>query len=201
MYSNPDVIPERSFAFDAGIMGNVDLSGEQTLQVTYFDIGTENKIVYAADYKPYNIGKAENSGIEIRYDYHSSDGTIGAYAGCTFVDAVKKNRVSLTDSTYGKKLPYVPNSLGVFGLSVETSVGTININHSVTGVRYTNSDNSNSLPAYMLTDVNIAKKISLLSFQFTVRGAVSNIFDTDYQAVEGYPMVGRAYRIGMSIDY
>jgi vitamin B12 transporter len=201
MYSNPDVTPERSTAFDAGFVGNIGQSGEQTLQITYFDIVTKNKIVYAADYKPYNIGKAENSGIEIRYDYHSLDGGIGAYFGFTLIDAIKKDRISITDSTYGKQLPYVPNSLGTFGLSMETYIGKININQSITSIRYTNSDNSNSLPAYTLTDVNIAKKISLEFVELTLHCAISNIFDTDYQTVEGYPTYGRAYKVGISINY
>jgi len=201
MYSNPNVTPERSAAFDVGAVGNIEQSGGQTMQVTYFDNITNNKIVYAADYKPYNIGKAENTGIEIRYDYRSLDGRAEAYFGFTLIDAVKKNKISTTDSTYEKQLPYVPKSLGVFGLSVETYIGRININQSITAVRYTNSDNSNSLPAYALTDVNIAKKILLQNIQLTLRCAVSNIFDTDYQSVEGYPTYGRAYKVGMSIDY
>jgi vitamin B12 transporter len=201
MYSNPDVTPERSTAFDAGFAGNIGQSGEQTLQITYFDIVTKNKIVYAADYKPYNIGKAENSGLEIRYDYHSIDGEIEAYFGFTLIDAIKKDRISMTDSTYGKQLPYVPNSLGAFGLSVETFIGKININQSITSIRYTNSDNSNLLPAYALTDVNLAKKVALEFIQLTLRCAIINLFNTDYQTVEGYPTYGRAYKIGISIDY
>ncbi len=201
MYSNPDVTPERSTAFDAGFVGNIEQSGEQTLQVTYFDIVTKNKIVYAADYKPYNIGKAENSGLEIRYDYHSLNGGIEAYFGFTLIDALKKNKVSMTDSTYEKQLPYVPNSMGVFGLSVETYIGKIIINQSITSIRYTNSDNSNSLPAYALTDVNIARKISLHHIQLTLHCSVSNIFDTDYQVVEGYPTYGRNYKVGIRVDY
>jgi outer membrane receptor protein involved in Fe transport len=200
MFSNPDVTPERSTAFDAGCVGSIDQSGGQTIQVTYFDIITKNKIVYAAGV-PYNIGKAENSGVEIRYDYHSLDGMVDAYFGFTLIDAVKKNKNSVTDPTYGKQLPYVPKSLGTFGLSVDTYIGRININQSITGVLYTDADNSKSMPAYTLTDVNIAKKISLPYIQITLRCAVSNLFDTDYQTVEGYPTYGRAYKASFSIDY
>jgi outer membrane receptor protein involved in Fe transport len=57
------------------------------------------------------------------------------------------------------------------------------------------------LPAYTLTDVNIAKKIPLPFIQLTLRLAVSNIFDVDYQTVEGYPTYGRAYKVGISVDY
>ena len=165
------------------------------------DILTEDKIVYAADYKPYNIGKAENSGIEIRYDYQSPDGRMHAFFGFTLIDAVKKNRVSMTDSTYDKQLPYVPKSLGSFGISVETYIGRINIIQSITSIRYTNADNSSSLPAYSLTDLSIAREIQFQPFKLTLRCGVSNIFDADYQAVEGYPMYGRAYKIGIGIDY
>ncbi|MBN1396926.1 MAG: TonB-dependent receptor [Bacteroidetes bacterium] len=201
MYSNPAVTPERSTSFDFGLIGNMDRSGVQKLQVTYFDIITKDKIVYAADYKPYNIGKADNSGIEIRYDYRSLDGKIQAFFGFTLIDAVKKNRASITDSTYEKQLPYVPESLGSFGISVETYIGRISIVQSVTSIRYTNADNSSSLPAYSLTDMNISKEIQLQSVKLTLRCGVSNIFDTDYQAVEGYPMYGRAYKIGIGIEY
>jgi outer membrane cobalamin receptor len=201
MFSNPNVAPERSIAFDAGVIGNMEQSGGHTLQATYFDVVTKNKIVYTTDNKPYNIGEAKNSGIEIRYDYHSLDNKVDAYFGFTVIDAVKKNRNSVTDSTYGKQLLNVPKSLGIFGLSVETCLGRININQSITSVRYTNADNSTSMPAYTLTDVNIAKKLSLSNIQLTLRCAVSNLFDVDYQTVEGYPTYGRAYKVGCSIDY
>jgi outer membrane cobalamin receptor len=201
MYSNPAVTPERSTSFDFGLIGNIDQTGVQRLQATYFDIITKDKIVYAADYKPYNIGEADNSGIEIRYDYHSLDGKIQAFFGFTLIDAVKKNRASITDSTYNKQLPYVPKSLGSFGISVATYIGMINIIQSVTSIRYTTADNSSSLPAYSLTDLNISREIQVRPVKLTLQCCVSNIFDTDYQAVEGYPMYGRSYKIAIVIDY
>jgi outer membrane cobalamin receptor len=200
-YSNSHLAPERSTAFDAGIVGSLERSGRQVLEITYFDINTLDKIALDANWLPYNIGKTKNSGLEIRYNYHSLDGMVDAYFGFTFIDAVKKDRQSATDSTYGRRLPYVPKSMGTFGVSFETEIGRININQTITSLRYTNSDNNISLSAYALTDVNFMKKISIPYIQLEMRCAVSNVFDVDYQAVEGYPMPGRAYKVSMCVAY
>jgi outer membrane cobalamin receptor len=201
MYSNPAVIPERSTAFDAGVIGELEQSGRQSLQATYFNIITKDKIVYGAGYIPYNLGKAENSGLEIQYDYHSLGGVVDAYFGFTFIDALKKDRQSMTDSTYGRQLPYVPKSMGTFGISFETELGRIDISQIVTGLRYINSDNSRSLPAYELTNMSITKKILFSYIKLELMCSVNNVFDTDYQLVEGYPMPGRSYKVSINVEY
>jgi vitamin B12 transporter len=200
-FSNPDLSPEHSTAFDAGISCELDRSGRQTLGLTYFSIVSTSKIAYDANYVPYNVGKADNAGLEIRYDYRSSDDRTEVHLGFTFVDAIKKDKNSPTDSTYGKQLPYVPKSSGTFGVSFETELGRIGIDQSVAGLRYTTADNGSALPAYVLTDISIVKKISLWRLGLAVRCGVSNVFDIDYQIVQGYPMPGRSYTAGVSIEY
>jgi iron complex outermembrane receptor protein len=147
------------------------------------------------------LGKAENSGYEVRYNYRSSDGTIEGYLGFTFVDAVNKNQQSENDPAYRKQLPYVPKSIGTFGVSFETEVGRINLYHLITSLRYTDTQNSISLPAYELTNVNLENKLMFRELQITMRCAVNNVFDVDYQVVEGYPMHGRSYKISISMEY
>jgi vitamin B12 transporter len=200
-YSNPNLSPEHSTAFDAGIDGALDRSGRQTLELTYFNIASTGKIAYDANYVPYNVGKAENSGLEIRYNYHSPDNRIEAYLGFTFIDALKKNKNYETDSTYEKQLPYVPKSSGTIGFSFETELGRIGVNQSVASLRYTTADNSTALPAYVLTDISIAKKFPLSQIRLAVRCGVNNVFDIDYQVVQGYPMPGRTYTVGVSVEY
>jgi outer membrane receptor for ferrienterochelin and colicins len=198
-YSNPNLNPEHSTNIDAGVIGNLEQSGKQTLQVTYFAAFTKDKIAYGTDFLPYNIGKAENKGVEVRYEYHSSDNQFDAFFGVSFIDAI--NTTSDTEAAYHKQLAYIPKSQGTFGISFLTELGRINVQHSVIGERYNNADNSNLLPAYSLTDVNIVKQISYSGFQLSVRCVVNNVFNANYQVMEGYPMPGRTFRLTLGIDY
>ncbi len=200
-YSNPDLSPERSTAFDVGILGSLDRTGRQTLEITYFDISAKDKIVYTSSGVPYNIGQAENTGVETRYDYHSADNRFDAYTGFSFVNARKKDRNSGTDSTYNKYLPYVPLASGVFGLSFETVLGRITINETYTGLRYVDAVNSGSLPEYTLTDVNVMERISILPYLITINASIKNIFNADYQSYADFPMPGRSFKISLGVEY
>jgi vitamin B12 transporter len=209
--NNPNLRPERSTTFDGGVVGSLDRTGRQTLEITYFHIDATDKIVSQKitpfTSVPYNLGQAENSGLEVRYDYHSADDRFEAYAGFSFVDARKKDKISETDSTYNKFLNGVPLSSGVLGLSFETAVGRISINETYTGLQYfdptfTNTNtNSYSLSAYTLTDVHFMERFSLSRYQITINASVKNIFDTDYQSYTDYPMPGRSFRVSAAIEY
>jgi outer membrane cobalamin receptor len=199
LFGNPNLDPERSTAFDIGVIGVLERSGKQSVQITYFDIDSYKKIAFN-NYLPSNIGEAQNSGLEVRYDYHSSDNKLNAFFGFSFTNAVKKNKSVPIDSSYNKQLPYVPKSSGVFGISFDTEIGNISINQSMTGLRYTTADESKSLPAYTLTDVSFVKKFELTNVQLTFHCSIHNVFDVDYQSFEVYPMPGRSFRISISAD-
>jgi vitamin B12 transporter len=201
-YNNSNLSPERSTAFDVGVLGSIDQTGRQTLEITYFNIAAKDKIVNGT-FGPYNIGQAENSGLEVRYDYHSIDNHFDAYAGFSFVDARKKDRISETDSTYNKYLSFVPLASGVFGISFETEIGRVSINEIYTGLRYVDYDNVNSsfLPAYAITNVNFSETFPLSSTKLIVRCVFQNVFDVDYQSYPGYPMPGRSVRVSAEVEY
>ena len=200
LFGNPNLNPERSTAFDIGVLGVLERSGKQSVQITYFDIESDKKIAFNG-YLPYNIGEAQNSGLEVRYDYHSSDNKLYAFFGFSCTNAIKKNKSVPIDSSYNKQLPYVPKSLGILGISFDTEIGKIFINQSMAGLRYITADESKSLPAYTLTDVSFMKKFDLTNIQWTLHCSVNNVFDIDYQSFEGYPMPGRSFRASISADY
>ena len=200
LFGNSNLNPERSTAFDIGVIGVLDWSGKQSVQITYFDIESDKKIAFNG-YLPYNIGEAQNSGLEVRYDYHSSDNKLNAFFGFSFTNAIKKNKSVPIDSSYNKQLPYVPKSLGVLGISFDTEIGKISVNQSMAGLRYITANESKSLPTYTLTDVSFIKKFEMTNVSLTFHCSVNNVFDVDYQSFEGYPMPGRSFRVSISADY
>jgi outer membrane cobalamin receptor len=199
VWGNPKLHPEFSTTFDAGIVSYLDKLGTQSIQATYFTIIARDKISYGLDWRPYNIGKAENIGIEIRYDYRSPDQSLDAYVGLTFLDAIDKT--SQANPAYGKQLPYIPRTKGIIGFSFGTGLGRINIQNTMIGERHTNIDNSESMPAYSIMDVNIVKSFMIGHVELIVSGKIKNVFGADYQIIEDYPMPGRVYKVGISMEY
>ena len=200
LFGNPSLNPERSTAVDIGVVGALDSDGRQVIQITYFEINSEKKIAFNGSL-PYNIGEAKNSGLEIRYDCKSINNKFDAYFGLSFTNAVKKNRSGSIDPTFNKQLRYVPKNLGIFGISFDTEVGMFTVHQTLTGLRYTTDDESRSLPAYTLTDINFQKKLEYGSLGLLLQCSINNVFDIGYQTFEGYPMPGRTFRIGCGVTY
>lgn len=200
-YSNPDLKAEESLSYEGGIRLSLDKENTHTLQANAYSMNIENKIVLNEFWKPYNIGKAEHNGFDIRYEYHSPNRGLNAYAGVSFVNARKTHKSSPSDSTYKKYLPYVPLSTGAFGITSHTSIGTVTIQETITGIQYTNEMNTSHLPAYSTTDIFYSTEYPISSFRCNLSVAITNVFDLQYQIYPDYPMPGRVYRITFSVIY
>jgi outer membrane cobalamin receptor len=194
---NPTLKPENSTCFDVGIETAIDKNSMHMLSLTYFDIATENRILLNPFYYPVNVAKVQSTGAEFRYDFRLPNDAVKAFADITFNDAVRQSN----DSTDGKQLMNIPTSVSTAGISANVFGFNINLTQSYTSKRYTNEIESTSLPAYSLTDVNISTTFELQSIKFVIRAEVSNLFDTDYQVLEYYPMPGRTFRATFGIDY
>lgn len=53
-------------------------------------------------------------------------------------------------------------------------------------------------PEFLVMDLTAALR---LAERYRLTGAVSNLFDENYYEVRGYPMPGRAFRIGVAVDW
>ena len=66
---NPDLKPERSISFDAGIYYRLNLLAENELEISYYNINTSDRILWtpesAAIWKPINVGKVKSEGVDI----------------------------------------------------------------------------------------------------------------------------------------
>jgi outer membrane receptor protein involved in Fe transport len=200
-YSNPDLKPEYSTSYEVGIRSSLDKKNVHSLQANYFFSKVKDKIVLNASWAPYNIGSAEHSGFEARYDYQAPENDVNAYVSISFVDALKTNKSSEADPTYKKKLPNVPLSSGVVGIAAKTIAGKISLQQMFTGVRYTNETNTAKLPAFAVTNISYSVEAPLHVVHCTLTATVRNIFDVQYQVVADYPMPGRTYHVVVGLEY
>ncbi|MCX7984987.1 MAG: TonB-dependent receptor [Bacteroidetes bacterium] len=200
-YSNPSLNPERSTSYEVGVRSTLDGSGIHTVRANYFNSIVQNKIVLNPQWIPYNIGKAEHTGLELRYEYHAPSNTFDAYAGASFVDARKTYMVGNPDPSYGKKLPNVPLSTGVIGFTTSTILGTIAMNTVFTGKRYTDELNTAVLPAHAITDASYSTTFTVGFIKATFTFTLSNVFDVQYSIVNDYPMPGRTFKSLFTFEY
>lgn len=198
---NPKLKPEHSECFDVGVETAFDRLGIQTMQFTYFNIDTRDRILPNALYFPVNIYQAQSSGVEGRYDLHLPGDAMHFYADVAMNKALRQTGFGSADPANGKQLLYIPRVVSSFGFSFRVFKVNFNVIQTTTSKRFTAEDESESLPAYSLVDINIFTTVQLDPIRLNLRTEVSNVFDNDYQVMRDYPMPGRTYKVGLSVEY
>ncbi len=69
------------------------------------------------------------------------------------------------------------------------------------GTRYTTTSNTASLPAYRVYNIHVGYAWELARSQMEVRGEVLNAGDEEYQAMAGFPVPGREFRVSLSFGW
>ena len=102
------------------------------------------------------------------------------------------------DPTLGKQLIYTPAHM--FRLTTGITLGhwRFRYTQSITGTRYTATDNSAALPAYTTADLALARTILLGQNYFTLEALATNITNTQYQTIAWRPMPGRAFSVRLT---
>ncbi len=201
-FSNPNLKPEHSTNFDVGALASVSLLGEQRIEVTYFELKTNNRILFdLSTYLPVNIGKTESTGLELIYQGGFFDRKIDLTLNYTLSDSRKINRDTEEDPSFNKQLLYLPKDVVNITLMAHLDPFEISLAHSFVGRRYTREDNSQWLPPYHLTHANMLLSIPIGLQKLFLRGEVNNIFDRGYQVFPFYPMPKRNYRIALGLAY
>jgi outer membrane cobalamin receptor len=78
---------------------------------------------------------------------------------------------------------------------------SLNIFYTFTGKRYINAENTKFIPYYELVDANINLTLNLLKTETSLKFAVNNFADEDYEVMPGYPMPLRNYKLQIGIKY
>lgn len=205
---NPDLDPEKSKTYEVGI----DYAkGSLTSGLTYFYTDFEDKISYAYDAatevtRYENIEGATISGIE-----GSLQCNIGEFFNWTYVLAPYVSFTYLSefeDEDADQDLQYTPEWTASYGVRLANpAVGfESKLNFSYVDEQDINDyegTGEDTLDGYTVADLSISKQ--LLSFDpyghLSIKADVLNLFDEDYEAVQGYPMPGRGFMVGLKYEY
>ncbi len=210
MKGNSDLDPEKSKTYEGGI----DFyGGPFDSSFTYFYTDFSDKIetytTAGGDTSWKNIGGADIQGLEGKL---SCD--IGTFFSLNYKIKPYVSFVYLTkyeDDKTDKDLKYTEKYHASYGISVSDNKGfSANLNFVYTGEKKIDDYLSGNWPApviktggFTIADLNISKNI--MNFKkygkITLKGSIKNLFNKDYEYVQGYPMPGRSFFLGARYDF
>ena len=212
---NKNLLPEKSVSFDAGAYYLFRLFAENKIELSYFSINTVDRIVWTPDsrgvWRPINVGRVKSEGIDasiktafILFKNYSA----GIGFNYNYGTALKKSKDNPNDESYNKQLLYLPQEYvkSALNLSYEPSGSilkliSLNVFYTFTGKRYIDAENTRFIPYYELIDGNINLTLNLFKTETSIKFAVNNMGNEDFQVMYGYPMPLRNYKLQIGIKY
>ncbi|MFH1969079.1 MAG: TonB-dependent receptor [Verrucomicrobiota bacterium] len=188
---NPDLKPEESFSYDAGIQQQ--FGAKTMLEVSLFQSHMKNLIAWYDEgtgiYTVQNINDARIQGLETELSMQFTEEISGAL-NYTLLDAQD------TSGKYdGETLTYRPKNKVGGRLGYQTKWGLkLNVNADYTGSVYTDRANIKDLGGFMTLGAYAAQTVCK-GVEIFARG--DNILNKQYQLLDGYPMPGASVTGGV----
>lgn len=201
---NPDLKPERSRTFDAGIEQRIGSTAR--LDVTAFHHDYRDQIAFATvdpvtfEGAYFNLGRTRAKGIEAAAEVATSHGLSlrGAY---TFLDGEIVDATGSFSPVYEKGKPLLrrPENQASFGARfnrgrLDTGANVVFVGRRAdsdfAGLGFTENAGYTRVDARLGVDVTAMLRVFV---------AAENIFDREYQEVLGFPALGRSVRLGVSL--
>ncbi|MCF0218357.1 MAG: TonB-dependent receptor [Muribaculaceae bacterium] len=200
---NPDLKDEKSLRYDLGLsagkdFGKISLSGE----ATWFDSYVDDWILWLPTIKgffsPQNVKKVHSSGIELSANFGVKfRKDLGLNISGHFARTASVNTspaISEGDKSYGKQLPYIPLYTASARGILQWRGFEFLLKWCYYSTRYTMSSNessvSGSLPPYSMVDASVAHNFDFRPLNLSLKFAVNNLLNADYQTVMSHPMPG-----------
>jgi iron complex outermembrane receptor protein len=203
---NPDLKPERSVNYDAGVVAGIHTDRfDVSFRADYFEIDARDKIVWQPGHNglwsPKNLQSVSSKGWELSAGLNAFENLFMVFYHHTVAQTIKVSADIPNDNTQNKILPFVPQESASISVGSAFSGFSVNLLYSFTGYRFETADNNPRyiLPRYETVDMNISKSIVFPVISFRVRVEINNLTNTDYQHISGYPLPLRNYRLSSEI--
>ncbi len=194
-FGNPDLNPERSRSWDAGIE-QYFFNYKFMAGVTYFHNTFNNLFGFSSSFKVFNIKKAQSEGMEFYLTYNPND-KIDISANYTYTLS--------KDESGSKSVPLLRRPENKASLTFNYNITrntNFNLQVNYTGISF--DDNFSIFPSKKVvlkshTIVNSAISFKLLS-NIKLFGRIVNLLNTDYVEVFGYATARRSAYMGIKFN-
>lgn len=209
---NADLSPERSTQYGVGLTLQREMAlwwRVLRLSVDAYFNKIEDKITSIPlnlhQWRTVNIGKVRAQGCDV-----SMESCWQINTGHNIILNSSVSWQAITDRTqegtltYKRQLAYMPTFTGFVSLAYENPI--VNMAFSVTGCssRWSTHEHSPStrLPGYAEMGASLWRTISMGNNIFAdVKVSIQNLANKNYCVIKGYPMPGRAYRMGVTMKF
>ena len=117
-----------------------------------------------------------------------------AYTNATVVEKSENE----SDDILGKQLIYTPYNQGNIYLNYRLRKFDVSLNCVFTGSQFTRDDNSDSIPAYVVLDLDTSYRFVLKRCKARVFFKVNNLLNADYMQMQWYPMPPVNFEAGIN---
>ncbi len=198
---NPNLQPEHSLSFDAGVVYGMDLFGNVQIEANYFSIQATDKIVWQPGpngiWSPINLQSVSSTGAEVSANAQLWNNTINIRYMGNYVQALKTSADVPNDATQNKYLVYLPQETSIFIIGANVRNISVAVDYSFTGFRYTSQDNDPRfiLPSFEIVSANVSYQLRFEKVVWKLKAEANNIFNESYQFISGYPVPLRNFML------
>ena len=188
--SNPNLTPEESSSWEFGFDTSLD-SGRLQLGATYFNAQLKDEIGSSCDANwtctPVNIeGLSDRQGVELSSSYTLSDSLLVS-AAYTYTDS--EDPAGVEEQLRAK---HIGNINFAWLASPDTKIN-LNVQHNGSQTDY-GFPSPVLLDAYTVVNLNANRNVS---DEMDIYMSLNNLFDEDYQQVNGYATLGFGINVGI----
>jgi outer membrane cobalamin receptor len=203
---NVNLVSETSRNFDLGCFFQRSAINSFKFEFSYFKNSISDFINWSPSdelnafgfqvWQPQNIGRTNISGFEIGSNFWFLNNLFNFSMGHTYLLA--KNKTANNGENF---ILYRPKTKFDLSGGFNFKQLYLNINYGYVGKRFTQSDNSTSLPAYSLVNGSVRFLFNFAGVKLNTKFQILNLFDKSIYAIQGYPLPGRQFRISLGVEY
>ena len=210
---NPDLKKESGWTYDAGLSFTLGREGVYSLSgsANWFESFINAWIIWLPTTKgffsPDNIKDVHAYGIEMKGDLEvilSKEWKLGLNGTLSWTPSINEGEPrSPADKSVGKQLPYVPEYSSTVTGRLTWKTWSFLYKWCYYSERFTMSSNditlTGKLPEYFMSNIALEKVISCKWADFSIKGAINNLFNEEYLSVLSRPMPGINFEIFLGI--
>lgn len=116
--------------------------------------------------------------------------------------SVARNMVETSpqNPSLGKQLIYVPRNRAGISIGMEYQNFSVHYSHDFTGKSYTNSSNTQYLPAFSVGNISVSHGFSFAGYILRASLSAENLWNSKYQIMANRPMPFRIIRAGVHLS-
>lgn len=205
---NKNILPEESYNYEIGAVASGNKLFFYVFDISYIYIDAKNRILWrpGADHiwRPVNILASEskifNTSLKLSFDLKHSL-KISSELSYSNNSSLKTSASYSGDVTVNKQMIYVPKEQAKISLGLMYASFEVNLFYSYIGIRYSDSENLNSLSPASTLDGNIKYGFKISNLHVDLKFGINNLTNTDYQYISGYPLPLRNFLFSINLKY